>query len=542
MGSYSNIDRRKFLNLAGVTAGALAVSPLVERVADAQIAWNAGEVVHLVPAVSHDRLLIKASLKMALDQPPELRVGDRSFAGVMTDTERRFWMFDVPGLAPSTRYNLQIVSARGPLCDPWPLKTFPPPGSRPDRLRILAYTCAGGYDGPPLAGKTFWLDMAARRRLLDRGLSYEPDVVIANGDHIYWDQETTLNKPKAQADHIVKNWWGRFGKLDWEIPILGTKNEQVLKAIADYQIAGLYGVKLRSTPSFFLTDDHDEFENDEFTDELATMPASEFGLNGEDATQFLYYPEFLPDARRPAYLWGTGKSGRAAGTNQFFGTLRYGDLLEAVFYDCRRFADYKGVHARLIPRWTEDWLIRRTLAEDTAHFIHVPSLPFAYTSGKLGDWYPDVLGQEGRMVLYKPKLGWQQGWLAQHQRLVEALAGQQHRRPVILQGDFHATAAGQMKRVADLDLAKNPVGIVMGGTLGTGDYAFPSSVRKIASSPSELVTMDEVLPATEKNGFSIIDVTPEKMTFRLFMWRPPEAVAAIDDLQPVLSYEVTRGS
>jgi hypothetical protein len=382
--------------------------------------------------------------------------------------------------------------------------------------------------------------MAVRRKLLDRGLSFEPDVVIANGDHIYWDQETILHKPKAMSDHIAKYWWGKFGDLDRSLPFLGTKNEAVLKAIADYPIAKLYDVKLRSIPSFFLTDDHDEFENDEFTADLATMPASEFGLDGEDATQFMYYPEFLPDAGRPDYLWGTKKMGRAPGTNQFFGTLRYGNLLEAVFYDCRRYADYKEVHARVVPRWTEDWLIKRTLAEDTAHFLHVPSLPLAYTSGKLGDWYPDLLGEEGHVVLYVPKLGWQPGRLAQHQRLVEALAKQQNRSAVILEGDFHASAAVTMTRVADPNLANHPVHVVLGGTLGSGDYAFPSSFSAVASSPSELVTMDQALPPTEKNGFSIIDVTPDKITFRLFLWRPPEPVAAIDTLQPALVYEVKR--
>src|SRR5262249_1109126 len=40
------------------------------------------------------------------------------------------------------------------------------------------------------------------------------------------------------------------------------------------------------------------------------MPSSEFGLDGEDATQFMYYPEFLPDAGRPDYLWGSKKIAR----------------------------------------------------------------------------------------------------------------------------------------------------------------------------------------------------------------------------------------
>jgi hypothetical protein len=38
-------------------------------------------------------------------------------------------------------------------------------------VRILAYACAGGYDGPSLEGKTFFLDMTARRRLLARGMA-----------------------------------------------------------------------------------------------------------------------------------------------------------------------------------------------------------------------------------------------------------------------------------------------------------------------------------------------------------------------------------
>jgi hypothetical protein len=35
----------------------------------------------------------------------------------------------------------------------------------------------------------------------------------------------------------------------------------------------------------------------------------------------------------------------------------------------------------------------------------------------------------------------------------------------------------------------------------------------VESKPSQLVGMDEALKATEKNGFSIIDVTPDKLTF-----------------------------
>src|SRR5262245_5590893 len=233
----TRFTRRAFLKLAGAAATTGLASSFLRTSAAVQTAWNAGPLAHLIPGANHERFLIKSSFTATLDRAPVLRVRERRVQGAMTDTQGHCWMFDVTGLAPATSYDLQIVDADGrALCDPWPLKTFPAPGTRPDRLRLLAFTCAGGFDGPPLAGKTFWLDMTARRKLLDRGLSFAPDVLIANGDHIYWDQETTLNKPKAQAEHVVQYWWGRFGTLDRSMPILGTKNEAVVKAIADYQI------------------------------------------------------------------------------------------------------------------------------------------------------------------------------------------------------------------------------------------------------------------------------------------------------------------
>jgi hypothetical protein len=44
----------------------------------------------------------------------------------------------------------------------------------------------------------------------------------------------------------------------------------------------------------------------------------------------------------------------------------------------------------------------------------------------------------------------------------------------------------------------------------------------------------------EKNGFTIIDVTPDKMTFTMFLWRPPQPVAEIDTMKPALVYDVPR--
>ena len=535
-----DLSRREFLV---VSAGAAALSMfgwLQSVGAQPADAWNQGQLAHLIPTASHERFLIKASFKAPLTDAPRLSVNGKSIEGVQTDPQGRFWRFDALSLQPATPYELRLTEPGGaPLCDAWPLTTFPAPDAAPDRLRILAFTCAGGYDGPRLEGKTTYLDMAARRRLLARGMSFRPDVVIANGDHIYWDIKTSLNKPFAK--YVQEQVWAKFGgALDLTVPMLHPRNASIFLGVCDYQIPGLYGTTLRSTPAYFVTDDHDMFENDEFDAHVAALPPDTYGTLGAEQTQRLYYPEFLPDPHRPAWLPGGDKAGAPTGTNITFGTLRWGKLLEAVFYDCRRYVDYKEDHAKVLPQWVEDWVIARTRAEDTAHFFHAPSLPFAYSSGKLGDWYPDLLDDEtGRLVLYREKAGWQRGWFAQHQRLIEALAAQTRRAPVIVQGDFHATAAGTMVRSGELALAQ-PVHVVMTGTLGTGDMAFPSAFRSVESKPSQLVGMDEALKPTEKNGFAIIDVTPDKLTFTQFMWRPPQPVEEIDTMKPALVYEVPR--
>jgi hypothetical protein len=532
------MGRREFLAIGAAAAGGLAGIAGSARAQGG--GWNGGQVVHLIPTANHERILLKASFQAPLASTPRLLVDGKAVDGARTDLQGRFWRFDATSLAPATTHELRIVDAGGaPLCDAWPLRTFPAPDAAVERIRIVAYTCAGGYDGVVIRGKTGFLAMPARRRLLARALAFRPDALIANGDHIYWDQLTALNKPFAKI--AQEDVWPKFGgPLDLSMPMLHPRNAAIFLKVCDDQIPGLYGTSLRSTPSFFLTDDHDYFENDEFDARIATLPPDSYGIAGVDQTQRLYYPEFLPDANRPAWLPGGDKAGIPEGTNVTFGTLRCGKLVEAVLYDCRRFVDYKGAHAKVLPRWAEDWLVARTRAEDTTHFFHAPSLPFGYSSGKLGDWYPDLLEEStGRLILYEDKPGWQRGWLAQHQRLVQALAAQRKRAAVIVEGDFHASAAGKMTRSGELAL-EQPVHIVLSGTLGTGDLGFPSAYRGVESRPSQLVDMEQALKPLERNGFTVIDVTAERMTFSIFTWRPPQPVEEIDTMKPTLVYTVPR--
>ena len=171
------ITRREFLEVTAGTVASVAAWPMA---AGSEANWNQGQVNHIIPTASHERFLIKVSFKSSQTAPPQITVNGKSTVGVQTDPQGRFWRFDVPSLQPESAYELRLVDSGGvPLCDAWPLKTFPLPDSTPEHLRILAYTCAGGYDCPPLNGKTFFLDMTARRRLLARAMSFRPDAVMA---------------------------------------------------------------------------------------------------------------------------------------------------------------------------------------------------------------------------------------------------------------------------------------------------------------------------------------------------------------------------
>ena len=48
-------------------------------------------------------------------------------------------------------------------------------------------------------------------------------------------------------------------------------------------------------------------------------------------------------------------------------------------------------------------------------------------------------------------------WLPQHQRLIGALGKLTQRSPVIVERDFHSSAAGKTTRVGDVSLTSNPI-------------------------------------------------------------------------------------
>ena len=528
------MDRRNFLR------GSLGAGILAARSADAfaqqgnpprQRTWDTGQVRHMLPTVSDTRMLIKASFARPLAKTPLLRIGSSTFPGQMTDTEGVFWQFHATGLQPGKQYSLALTGAdRKALCQPWELATFPARETRPESFRVLFFTCAGGPESDsPAQG---YLPTATRNRLLRRGLSFQPQAAVANGDHVYWDLHTP-RVPAARRDNTKLNSFNRSAL------VFGERNETVLKLAAGPQIMPVYGADFRSTPVFFLQDDHDYFDNDEAFDEIVTFPPAWFQLELARATQRLYYPEFLPDLTRPRGLpWGAVG---AAGVSESWGTLRFGGLAEILLYDVRRTCTLAGQSAVLVDPEVEKWLLERTGSADVSHLVHAPSTPPGWTAGKWMEWYPDVLNREGKLTASEAKPSWQPGWLQQHDRLLRAMAGMKGRVPISISGDLHAIGMGAILRSGALPLEKNPVTSVLAGPVGTQPGGWPSAFRGVGASPPAGLDIKEEIKPIEQHGFTLADFLPDRIRLRFFRWdRKTETPEAIDSLQPFHTTELSR--
>lgn len=543
---FSLMKRRDFLRgSAGGMAGAwmsawpwqqLAAQQALDPVSDD---WDAGRLRHLLPAVNESEIFIKASFTAPVTEQPQLRLRNGTsnvvIDGHQNDTRGEFWEFRASNLQPDTAYQLSLQDNRGnQLCEPWPLSTFPDPSQNPERVRVLFYTCAGGPEGEysGIGDRRGNLPIAIRRRLLRRALSFAPQAAIANGDHIYWDLHTWQGEQAGELSAA-----GRASNFDMAARVMGGSNEEAMKLAAGPQITPLYGTEFRSTPVYFLQDDHDHWENDS----PLTYPVPWFQMQLARSTQQLYYPEFLPDAMRSIGL-PYSTSGIRGELSESFGTLRYGKLLEVLLYDVRRTLSVGQMNASFLDANVEDWLIQRTASQDARHLVHVPSNPPGWTAGKWGEWYPDVLHPEtNELTTLIPKPHWQQGWLNQHDRIMQALADMKHRNPLVIAGDLHATGVGVMHGAGDLDFSDNPITNVLCGPVGTSIRGFPSVVRGVRSVPSQYLDFEEQVVPFEQHGFALVDFEQDKIEVKLFKWDVnSQPLEDIDSLEPYHVVELDR--
>jgi hypothetical protein len=537
----TTLDRREFLrssltSAAVLAGGSLACAPEPEPPPDD--GWDAGEVAHLLPTAGPNRIRLKASFHRPQPTTPRLEVSGQKVTGIQTDSNARFFTFDARGLAPGKEHRLQLLgSADEPLCDAWPLRTLPSPDHRPDHVRLLAYTCAGGPDQLfGLGVVDAYLRIAHRQRLFARALSFKPDLVVANGDHVYWDLQSNAGWAMGRSPWA----WLSAGHFDRDAPILGGANEDVLLRAFGPQIADLYGVRFRSVPTFFLQDDHDYSENDEASDELRTFPPDPFMLDLARTTQRLYYPELLDNGDLPRNQIGRG------GISESYGALRYGRLFEALLYDCRRHMTNAtdpslGHHdSGFVPPDVEAWLVERSSISPCAHLAHMPSTPVLWSAGKWAEWYPDFKDESGALRADIAKPYWPEGWGEQHDRLLAASVARADRTPLFVSGDLHALAAGQILASRGHSFESNPVVSVLCGAIGTGDLGWPSRFRGQLPTPSGTIAAEEWLAPVEENGFSLIDANPETLRISFFRWTPDQGEAALDTLEPFRTLEVPR--
>ena len=528
------ISRRQLIQGALYGAAAMAIKGQTQP-----SQWQPGTVRHLLPAVNHDRLLLKASFNRPLVAPPTLRAGLRTATGVRLDSLGEFFSFDLAGLEPANTYQLSLEAAGGTaLCDPWPITTFPDPAAAPERFRLFVYTCAGGHPATmnPDTNSPYWVSIENRRKMLLTGLSYSPDAMIAIGDHVYWDLRSPVGSVMLGNAPEARRLVGAFARA---MPVLGTDNERKLKMVVTPQVCDLYSTDFRSTPVYFVQDDHDYFENDEATEEMVTFPPDDFMLRLARATQRLYYPEFLPDASRPAGLPSSGGADRPVGVSESFGTLRFGRLLEVMMYDCRRYMTLAGPVGAFLPETVEAWLMQRMAVEETRHVVNLPSTPVGWSAGKWGEWYPDLLQPNGELGVTRPKYLWQPGWNLQHNRLLQA-ASAMTGIPLFLSGDLHALGEGRILRYGSLDLRSNPVVSVLTGPISTGPKAWPSAWRGTPPRTPTGIELDGGLDPLEKNGFSIIDFTEDRIEGRMFSWKMDEPAENLDNLQPFHRFTAVR--
>jgi hypothetical protein len=534
----NDINRRMFLR-AG--ASSLIASSLTDAFLPAAQAaqldskgnWDTGQVCHLLPSVDDTRILLKVSLASAQDAVPYLMVGDIRVFGHMTDTRGKHWEFLAERLTPAKTYRLSLCAKSGVnLCEPWSLTTFPAASATPDHFRLMLYSCAGGNEQ-----QTF-LPIATRQRLFKRALSFAPHAAIANGDQIYWDLTAPVSSKSSARKPGAEMLAGEFDRAD---VVFGGTNEMVLKQVADAQIASLYGSLFRSTPMFFIQDDHDYFDNDEATDELVTFPPSYFMLQLARATQHMYYPEHLSSTTRPLGLPGSSAADRFSGISESFGTLRYGKLAEVLMYDVRRSQTMAGPSAVFVDPEVEKWLTRRTASSDAIHLLHSPSNPPGWSAGKWGEWYPDVLGADGKLTTALSKPYWQTGWLSQHDRILASIAQNKSRIPLVVSGDLHAVGLGQILRSGKLDFSQNPVNVALTGPIGTRPGGWPSGRRGIGSTPSTHLDLLEQIKPLEQHAFTIADFDRDKITLRFFKWDVNgQQVDAIDTLEPFYTRVLNR--
>ena len=501
-------SRRTFLK---ITAGVIGLfsGGLILRNSNNQ------KVNHILASASHEKLALCVSLSKQTSIL-ELILDDKIIIkGIQTDRKGKNWQFISNKLASNRSYKLQLISEAEPIYKSWNLKTFPDPDSEVESVSIMSFTCAGGPEGFKVSGKEFFKPLKFRQKVFDEGLSMNPDFAISIGDHIYWDLRRKNAPQIGRKNKLIKFFLGSYiglvyGSFNRSQKASSQKNEKVLKNIGNEQIASLYGTRFKSTPIFFIPDDHDYFENDDAEKELVTFPADSFSKDVFKKMADLFYPPLLdtPD----------GKPKRK------IGRIRYGKVFEGLLADCAGDMTLGNKNAVLISKQNEEWILSRIKNSQVKNLAFIPSHPFGYTAGKWREWYPDVVAEEGAtgtvsnellsatkgsLTTDVRKYLWQEGWYLQHQRLIKSIAKRKGSR-FIFSGDIHAIGAASIIKSDDIKL-KNEVKTFLVGSVGSSSAGWPSFARGITADNPKSLVCNSIYKTREENGFTFFKFGKESI-------------------------------
>ena len=493
------LSRRNFLKISSVLIGLIA-SGFFFKVSKNK------KVRHILASASDERFALSISLYKKTSKLDLILDGQNIVKGVQVDKEGTNWKFISDKLLSNQSYELQLISGDRPIYKPWKLKTFPSPNLDVKNVSFMSFTCAGGPEGFKSSGKEFFKPIKFRQKIFAEGLSKKPDFAISIGDHIYWDLRGESSPPVGRNSKFIKFFLGSYislvyGKFNRLESASSSTNEKVLKKLGNEQIASLYGTKFKSTPIFFIPDDHDYFENDDAEEQLVTFPADKFSQDVFKKMADLFYPPLLDTPNDEP--------------SRNIGRIRYGKAFEGLMADCAGNMTLGNKKAVLISNEDEKWLLTRIKDSKAKHLAFIPSHPFGYTAGKWREWYPDVVAEEGAtgtvvnellsgtigsLTTNANKYLWQEGWFLQHQRLIKSISKRKGSR-FIFSGDIHAIGAASIMQSGDIKL-KNEVKTFLVGPVGSSSAGWPSFARGITADNPKSLICNPIFKTIEENGFT----------------------------------------
>ena len=506
------LSRRNFLKISSLVIGLIA-SGLFFKVSRNK------KVRHILASASHERFALSISLYKKTSKLDLILDGQNIVKGMQVDKKGTNWKFISDKLLSNQSYELQLISDDRPIYKPWKIKTFPSPNLDVENVSFMSFTCAGGPEGFRSSGKEFFKPIKFRQKVFAEGLSKKPDFAISIGDHIYWDLRGESSPPVGRNNKFIKFFLGSYislvyGKFNRLESASSSTNEKVLKKLGNEQIASLYGTKFKSTPIFFIPDDHDYFENDDAEEQLVTFPADKFSKDVFKKMADLFYPPLLdtPDGE----------------PRRNIGRIRYGKAFEGLMADCAGNMTLGSKKAVLISNEDEKWLLSRIKESKAKHLAFIPSHPFGYTAGKWREWYPDVVAEEGAtgtvvnellsgtsgsLTTNANKYLWQQGWFMQHQRLIKSISERIGSR-FIFSGDIHAIGASSITQSGDIEL-KDDVKTFLVGPIGSSSAGWPSFARGITAENPKYLKCDSIYKTKEENGFTFFKINNDKILVQI---------------------------